>query len=199
MRLPLLFVVSLAVWACAHGKKGGATRHAAHGHAIATVERGEGDSNVMLERVEDEDTRWVEIPNFGECPYAADEIPPYEPVDDSHVPGLNPERTRLTNLNTGKATVHNEALLGQLNAATTEVLTCVSASNCYDQRPLEPGSIELKFEVAPDGDVRGVDVEPTPGLDHTGIRACARLAIWDTKFPPFEGRDMVVNYHLDID
>ena len=61
------------------------------------------------------------------------------------------------------------------------------------------GRIDLLFEVAPNGDVRGVEVEPTAGLDHTGIHECARLAIWDTDFPAFDGADMVVSYRLDID
>ncbi len=197
-QLAVLAVASIALSACA-GAKPAPPRHAAHGHAIAMIERTEGDADVMLERVEDEDTRWVELPHFGECPYDADEIPPYKPVDDGHVPGLNPERSRLTNMDAGDATIHNEALLQHLDRATTEVLTCVSVSACYDARPLEPGSIDLVFEVAPNGDVRGVDVEPTAGLDHTGIRECARRAIWDTKFPAFDGADMVVSYRLDID
>ena len=195
-RPPLLLLLSAALSACATAKPP-PPRHAAHGHAVAMVER--DDASHMLERVEDEDTRWVELPHFGECPYEADEVPPFKAVDDAHVPGMNPERTRLTNMDAGDATIHNEALLGHLDHATTEVLTCVSVSACYDDRPLEPGSIDLLFEVAPSGDVRGVDVEPTPGLDHTGIRECARLAIWDTDFPAFDGADMVVSYRLDID
>jgi len=204
MRPPMLFVLSVALSACAGAKpkptpEPTAPRHAAHGHALAMVERPGGASDVMLERVEDEDTRWVELPHFGECPYDDGDIPPYEAVDDGHVPGLDPERSRLTNMDAGEETIHNDALLRILDHATTEVLGCVSVSACYDERALEPGSIELLFEVAPDGKVRGVDVEPSAGLDHTGVRQCARLAIWDTKFPAFDGADMVVDYHLDID
>lgn len=184
--------------ACAHAKPP-PPRHVAHGHAIATIEREEGDAEVMLERVEDEDTHWVELPHFGECPYEEGAIPPYTPLDDAAVPGLDPKRSRLTNMDAGEATIHNEALLGHLDHATAEVLECVSVSACYDDRALEPGSISLQFEVAPNGDVRGVDVEPTAGLDHTGIRECSRLAIWKTKFPAFDGADMVVSYELDID
>jgi len=194
-----MFLVLSAVLSGCAGAKPALPLHAAHGHAIATIEREDGDAEVMLERVEDEDTHWVELPHFGECPYEADKIPPYKPVDDTQVPSLNPKRTRLTNMDAGEATIHNEALLQNLDQATAEVLACVSVSACYDDRALEPGSIELSFEVAPNGDVRGVDVEPTPGLDHTGIRQCARRAIWDTKFPAFDGADMVVAYSLDID
>ncbi|MEM9457471.1 MAG: hypothetical protein AAGF11_25045 [Myxococcota bacterium] len=205
-RLPMLLFLSVALSACAGAKATptptstpASPRHAAHGHAIAMVERPDDGSDMMLERVEDEDTQWVELPHFGECPYDADDIPPYKPVDDGHVPGLDPQRSRLTNMDAGDETIHNEALLQLLNHATTEVLTCVSVSACYDERALESGSIDLLFEVAPDGDVRGVDVELTTGLDHTGVRECARLAIWDTDFPAFDGADMVVSYRLDID
>ncbi len=197
-RRPVFLVVSLTLSACA-GTKPPPPRHAAHGHAIATIEREGDDAEMMLERVEDEDTHWVELPHFGECPYDAGEIPPYTPVDDEDVPSLDPKRSRLTNMDAGGATIHNEALLTNLDQATAEVLACVSVSACYDDRALEPGSIDLNFEVAPSGEVRGVDVEPTAGLDHTGIRQCARRAIWDTKFPAFDGADMVVSYSLDID
>jgi hypothetical protein len=193
----------LVVLAACAGNKGkperAPPRHAAHGHAIAMVERPDGDSNMMLERVEDEDTHWVELPHFGECPYDADDIPPFKPVDDGHVPGLDPQRSRLTNMDAGEETIHNEALLQRLDKATAEVLRCVSVSACYDTRALEPGSVDLLFEVAPSGKVRGVDVEPSPGLDHTGVRQCARVAIWETRFAAFDGADMVVTYRLDID
>lgn len=174
-----------------------AETHSAHGHAVAVLEREEG-SEMMVERIEDEDTHWVELPNFGECPYE-DPVPPYEAKDDSHVPGLGPTRTRATNMDAGDETIHNEALLQRLDQATTEVLNCVGVSACYDERALEPGSIELIFEVAPSGKVRGVDVDLSDGLDHTGIRECARLSIWDTKFAAFDGADMIVDYKLDID
>ncbi len=199
----MLVVLSVSLGgACAGSKKTSekpdGERHVAHGHAIAMVER-EGESETMLERVEDEDTHWVEIPHFGECPYEEGDIPPFEKKDDGHVPSLSPERTRLTNMDAGNEKIHNEALLQRLESATTQVLTCVSVSACYDDRPLEPGEIDLTFEVAPNGDVRGVDVELTAGLDHKGIRECARLSIWDTKFAAFDGADMVVSYQLEID
>lgn len=198
---PRLVVLWLVLPACGnHPTKApsdGAARHAAHGHVVAMVEHAEGGSN-MLERVEDEDTRWIELPNFGECPYEGD-VPPFEPADDGHVPGMNPERARVTNMDAGNGTIHNEALMQLLDHATTEVLSCVGVSACYDERALEPGEIDLVFEVAPDGAVRGVDVALTAGLDHTGIRACARLAIWETEFPSFDGADMVVSYQLEID
>lgn len=198
----MLLLVPLVLPACAgkddDSKRPKAATHSAHGHAVAMLEK-ENGSEMMLERIEDEDTHWVEIPHFGECPYEEDDVPPYVPVDDGHVPGLEPGRTRMTNMDAGDETIHNEALLQRLDRATTEVLTCVSVSACYDERPLEPGEIDLVFEVAPSGDVRGVDVELTGGLDHKGIRECARLSIWDTKFAAFDGADMVVSYQLEID
>lgn len=173
--------------------------HSAHGHAVALIERDNGGSTLSAERIEDEDTHWVDLPHFGECPYVDEDTPPYEPPDDTHVPAMGPQRTRATNMDAGGGTIHNEALLQHLDHATAVVLNCVSLSACYDDRALEPGSIDLLFEVAPSGDVRAVNVDPTPGLDHTGIRECARLAIWDTDFPAFDGADMIVSYELEID
>lgn len=198
----LLLLLPLALLSCA-GKKETSkdperAAHSAHGHAVAVLEK-DGGSEMMLERVEDEDTHWVDMPHFGECPYEEGEVPPYEPADDSHVPGLDPQRARVTNMDAGDEMIHNEALLQRLDRATTEVLTCVSVSACHDERALEPGEIELVFEVSPSGDVRGVDVHLTDGLDHTGIRECARLSIWNTKFAAFDGADMVVSYELEID
>lgn len=75
----MLFCVLLCVPSCAGSKATSSSpageRHTAHGHAIAMLER-EGESEVILERIEDEDTHWVELPNFGECPYETDDIPP---------------------------------------------------------------------------------------------------------------------------
>lgn len=198
MRSSRIHVLSVALSACA-GAKPAQTRHVAHGHVIAAIEHGDGEAPMMLERVEDEDTVWVELPHFGECPYDAGSIPPRKPIDDGHVPGMSPQRHRQTNMDAGEERIHNEALLGHLDRATKEILTCVSVSACYDTRPLEPGSIDLAFEVAPDGKVRSVDVDLTTALDHVGIRECARVAIWETEFAAFDGADMVVSYRLDID
>lgn len=200
-RLPLLLAVPLC--ACSGSTTPAqpptAEEHKAHGHAVAFVEHSDEGSEPKLERVEDEDTRWVELPHFGECPYDADEVPTFKPANDKDVPGLDPERTRPTNMHAGDERIHNEALLERLEIATSVVLECVSVSACYDDRALEPGSIDLKFAVSPSGDVRGVDVEATPGLDHSGVRPCARLAIWETDFPAYDGADMLVSYQLDID
>lgn len=198
-RVPNMLLLSIAASACAGrvASKHATPKHAAHGHVVAMMERSDGSG--MLDRVEDEDTHWVDLPHFGECPYDTGEIPPFKAVDDGHVPRLDPARARQSNMDAGDETIHNEALLKLLDHATTEVLGCVSVSACYDTRALEAGTIDLKFEVAPSGDVRGVDVELTPGLDHTGVRECSRVAIWDTDFPAFDGADMVVDYRLDID
>lgn len=192
----MLVVLSIAVSAC--GKSNTPEEephHAAHGHAIVLEEMSDG----MLERVEDEDTHWVDIPHFGECPYEAGDIPPFKKVDDKHVPKLDTQHARMTNMDAGDERIHNEALLHLLDNTTNEVLECLSVSNCYDDRPLASGSLELKFEISPEGEVLGVNVEPTPKLDHKGVRECARVAIFDTEFPAYDGADMVVSYHLDID
>lgn len=194
LAVPTLLVLSLSLSACPKSKKPEA-EHAAHGHAVVLEEHNDG----MLERVEDEDTHWVELPNFGECPYEEGDIPPFKKIDDKHVPKFDPKRARGTNMDAGEHTVHNETLLNILDHATVQVLECVSISACYDDRPLASGVIEFKFEVSPQGKVLGVNVEPTPKLDHKGVRQCARVAIFETEFPVYDGADMVVDYELDIE
>lgn len=176
----------------------GAPGDAAHlGHDVASVEQ--HAAATMLERVEDEDTRYVEVTHFGECPYEAEHVPEYAPVDDEHVPQLHPERTRLSNMHTSDATLANATLLEHLDTATNEVLHCVSVAACYDPQATAEAAVEFTFEVEPSGDVGAVHVIPSDGLQQWGVGACARRAIYDTQFPPHDGADMIVSYRLQLD
>jgi len=161
----------------------------------AEPDRGE----VMLDRVEGEDERWVDVPHRGECPYPADELPHFEPVDDTEIPRLDPERQRATTMYNGDESLDDKALLLHLDTATTEVLGCVTMAACYDAEDVPAGEIEFAFEVDPGGRVQAVDVDPSEGLDRWGVAACARKAIYETRFPSYDGGHLIVSYSIAIE
>ena len=174
------------------------TTHSPELASAAAVDGG-SDHEEMLERVEGEDERWVEVPHAGECPYPADELPAFEPIDDTEIPRMDPERQRATNMYNGDESLDDKALMLHLDTATTEVLDCVTMAACYDAEAVPAGEIDFAFEVDPGGHVRAVDVDPSEGLDRWGVAACARKAIYETRFPSYDGGHMIVSYSLEIE
>lgn len=190
-------VLMLALAACTSGRGQSPLEAPEPGLRAAAAAHAQGDG--MLDRVTDEDTRWVELPHFGQCPYGAEDIPPYSPVDDGDVPALPSNGTRASNEDLGDEALSNQALLHHLDRATAQVLTCVSVSACYETESQAAGEIDFSFEVSPDGQVHGVDVDTSAELEDWGVKECARRAIFDTTFPAYDGADMVVSYRLQID
>ena len=168
---------------------------------LASVEAGAPASSgeTMLDRVEGEDERWVEVPHHGECPYPADELPSFEPVDDTEIPRMDPNRERATNMDNGDESLDDKALMLHLDTATTEVLGCVTMAACYDAETVPAGEIDFAFEVDPGGRVQAVDVDPSEGLDRWGVAACARKAIYETRFPSYDGGHLIVSYSIEIE
>lgn len=193
----MMLLTLAGVAACAGAPRAASAPIAAEVRPTAAAD----DAEPMLDRVEGEDTRWVTLPNQGECPFSPEELPAFEAVDDTHVPAVDPQRERQTNMDAGDESLDDRVLLMHLDAATTQVLGCLSMAACYDERsePAPPGEIEFAFEVDPAGRVRSVDVEPSAELDRWGVTQCARRAIFDTEFPAYDGADMVVSYRLEID
>lgn len=172
-----------------------------HKSELASIQASTPTSSAeaMLDRVEGEDERWVEVPNRGECPYPADELPSFEPVDDTEIPRMDPNRQRATNMDNGEESLDDKALLLHLDTATTEVLDCVTMASCYDAEPVPSGEIDFAFEVDPGGRVQAVDVDPSDGLDRWGVAACARKAIYETRFPSYDGGHLIVSYSIEIE
>ncbi len=155
------------------------------------------EAEPMLDRVEGDDTTYIELPDAGACPHPADEVPTFAPIDDAHVPAVDRQRERLTNMDSGDESLTDTMLLVHLDTATDQVLDCVRVAACYDQGAA--GEIEFAFEVDPAGKVRAVDVTPSETLDRWGVAACARAAIYSTEFPAYNGADIFVTYRLEID
>ena len=158
-----------------------------------------GAAEPMLERVEDEDTRWVELPHFGECPFDPHEIPPFVEVDDDHVPALTSDRERATNMDAGDEALDNRSLLRHLDSATQAILGCIGVAACYETETVDSGAIDVAFELDPGGRVQAVNVDPTPELQRWGVPACARKAVYDTDFADYDGGHMVVTYRIELD
>lgn len=184
----LPFIAALA--ACAGGSRATTdTPMAATSRAPTTVMPGQ--AHAMLERVEGEDTRYVELP-------PAPRTCPSEPIDDDDIPSVDRGRTRGTNMDSGDESLDDKVLLLHLDTATAHVLECVTRAACYGES-VATGEIDFAFEVNPAGKVRSVDVQPSADLDHGGVAACARRAIYETRFPAYDGADMIVSYRLEID
>lgn len=157
------------------------------------------DDEPMLERVEGQDVQYYEVPQAGECPLDADELPPFSEVDDSGVPEFDMARMRLSNMYSGDESLPEQVLLGHLQFATSEVFECLSLAACYEGEEIGRGEIEFAFEVEPAGRVRAVNVAASEALDRWGLVACARRAIYETRFPAYDGGSAFVRYTLELD
>jgi hypothetical protein len=61
------------------------------------------------------------------------------------------------------------------------------------------GSLKFKLRVLPSGKVEGVSVTAPASLRVWGIPACARKAVYQHKFPSYDGMAMAVGFSVDID
>ena len=61
------------------------------------------------------------------------------------------------------------------------------------------GSLKFKLRLLPSGEVEGVSVTAPASLRVWGIVPCARRAVFDHRFPAFDGLAMAVSFGVDID
>ncbi len=135
------------------------------------------------------------------CPHAPDKVPALESLDDSAIPQFNASRDRVSNMNRGDERLQEIDLHQHMMGMQAEIFACVDLAACYEDGEQVGGDGELDFELElePDGHVAAVSVQVSDNLDHPSVVACARRAMYEYRFPEYDGGQMMVSYRMTIE
>lgn len=137
----------------------------------------------------------------GGCPYAPDEVPTPESLVSNGVPEFNAARHRASNMHKGDDRLQDIDLHAHMMGMQAQIFACVDLAACYEDGADLPGQgdLDFDFELHPDGHVAAVSVQASPGLDHPSVVACARQAMYEYRFPRYDGGQMMVQYTMTIE
>ncbi len=135
------------------------------------------------------------------CPHSPEDVPALETLPDASIPQFNRRRSRASNMHRGNDRLQDIDLHQHMMGMQPQIFACVDMAACYDDGTELGGDGELDFELElkPDGRVAAVSVDVSEGLDHPSVVACARRAIYDYRFPAYDGGQMMVSYSMTIE
>lgn len=132
-----------------------------------------------------------------DSPIADDPPPPYVPVDDSKIPDFSDAEPQVLDLKAGSERLDERTLDQHFARVTPEIQRCVTTASRYGE--IGAGSLRFKLRVLPSGKVESVTITAPASLRVWSIPACARKAVYQHKFPSFDGPAMAVSFSIDID
>ena len=132
-----------------------------------------------------------------DSPIADDPPPPYVPVDDSKIPDFSDAEPQVLDLKAGSERLDERTLDQHFARVTPEIQRCVTTASRYGE--IGAGSLRFKLRVLPSGKVESVTITAPASLRVWSIPACARKAVYQHKFPGFDGPAMAVSFSIDID
>lgn len=122
--------------------------------------------------------------------------PPFVPVDDSKIPQFSNAEPQTLDLKAGSERLSESELDRHFAQVTPQIQRCVTTASAYGDIPA--GSLKFKLRILPSGKVESVSCTVGSGLKVWGIPACARKAVYDHRFPSFDGAAMGVSFGVDI-
>lgn len=123
--------------------------------------------------------------------------PPFVPVDDSRVPQFSDDKPQTIDLKAGSERLSEAELDRHIAKVTPAIQRCVTTASAYGE--IGAGSLKFKLRVLPSGKVESVSLTTPASLRVWGIPSCARRAVFDSRFPSYDGAAMVVSFGVDID
>lgn len=126
-----------------------------------------------------------------------EQLPPFVPVDDSKIPAFSNSEPQVLDLKAGSERLDERTLDKHFARVTPAIQACVTHASRYGE--VGAGSLEFKLRILPSGKVEGVSATAPPSLRAWSIPACARKAVYQHKFPSFDGPALAVSFSVDID
>lgn len=123
--------------------------------------------------------------------------PPFVPVDDSRVPAFSDAEPQVLDLKAGSERLEPRTLDQHFARVTPEIQGCVTTASRYGD--VGAGSLNFKLRILPSGKVESVSATAPAGLRVWGIVPCARRAVYQHRFPAYDGAPMAVSFAVDID
>ena len=139
------------------------------------------------------------ITSWGACEVDPATLPPFAPVDDSGIPAYDPKKATVLDMNAGSERLDDNRLMSEMRTIEHKLNECLSLASCYNNG-LGSGRIDFEFRIlGKTGAVDGVNIRAPEELTVYGIIPCVRKAVFEHRFPTFDGQHMVVNYSVELD
>jgi hypothetical protein len=133
----------------------------------------------------------------GETPAGDAPLPPFVPVDDSKIPAFSDAEPQVLDLKAGSERLEERTLDQHFARVTPDIQACVTTASRYGE--VGAGSLKFRLRVLPSGKVESVSLTAPASLRVWGIPPCARKAVYQHRFPAFDGPAMGVSFSVDID
>jgi hypothetical protein len=133
----------------------------------------------------------------GELEEPAEASPPFVPVDDSRVPQFSNAEPQALDMKAGSERLGESELDRHFAQVTPQIQRCVTTASAHGD--IGAGSLKFKLRVLPSGKVESVSLTAPTSLRVWGIPSCARRAVYDHRFPAFDGAAMAVTFSVDIE
>lgn len=128
----------------------------------------------------------------------AEDLPPFEPMKDSHIPRYDPKATRNLDDSPGSERLSDFEANKQLRRLEPKFNKCIATAAQYSDKDIGSGSITFLIGIKPNGKVSGVNVKAPSNLRVFGIVPCLRNAVYRHRFPTWDGPPMGVDYSFDV-
>lgn len=126
-------------------------------------------------------------------------LPPFEPVSDRHVPRYDPDETQRIGPGSGSERIPDHTIREHLRRLEPAFNACIARAAEYSPTDLPPGSVDFEFAIRPTGRIAGVNVTAPKSLQVFGIVPCLRKALFDHRFPSYDGPSTGVTYSFRVE
>lgn len=126
-------------------------------------------------------------------------LPPFEPVDDRHVPRYDPNETQQIGPGSGSERIPDHTIREHLRQLEPAFNACIARAAEYSPTELPPGEVDFEFGIRPTGKLAGVNVKAPKALQAFGIVPCLRVALFRHRFPSYDGPTTGVTYSFRVE
>jgi len=127
----------------------------------------------------------------------AEKLPPFVPVDDRKIPQFSRDTTQTIDLEAGSERPSERVLDQHFARITPRITDCVVTASRYGD--VGSGRLAIQLRLLPSGKVESVSVKAPASLSVWGIVPCARKAVYDHRFPGYDGPSVGVDFAVDVD
>ncbi len=140
------------------------------------------------------------IDNWGQCQDDMASLPEFVPVDDSMVPQYDPNAPRKLDMNgsMGEEQLAEDTINRHMREIEYSLNECFSRAACYNNGVFPGGAISFEFRIQGSGQVESVKVDAPTEMDIFSTIQCARKAIYEHKFPEYDGPAMTLSYGIEL-
>ncbi|MDC0673136.1 hypothetical protein [Nannocystis radixulma] len=132
-----------------------------------------------------------------EADVPAEKLPPFVPVDDRKIPQFSNDKTQTIDLEAGSERPSERVLDQHFARITPKITDCVVTASRYGD--VGSGRLAIQLRLLPSGKVESVSVKAPASLAVWGIVPCARKAVYDHRFPGYDGPSVGVDFAVDVD